>query len=327
MDINYLLWLQQLREANGGKFDDFFLTVSQFGAGMIPYLVVLFIYWAWDKDLGERMVLGIAGSVMVNGTVKLAADVYRPWIISSSIHPVDGAIATAGGYSFPSGHTVSATSSYGALAAHYRRHVVFALLMVIIVILIMFSRNYLGVHTPQDVAGGFVLAAVVSFIMFKAMDWSEADRGGVRDVILWLIAMVLTAAAIYYVMNKSYPMDYNSAGKLIVDPAAMRKGSFTYFGNFAGAATGILIERHFTEAKHDIQPHWKAVRFITGALIFWVYQTYVFDIFLSSSLGAFWGRFVSGFILFIYCAGIHVLIFSRLEGRERQRIIRGKRRR
>lgn len=37
-DIQYLLWLQDLRNATGGMFDEFFNALSKFAVDILPFL-------------------------------------------------------------------------------------------------------------------------------------------------------------------------------------------------------------------------------------------------------------------------------------------------
>jgi membrane-associated phospholipid phosphatase len=70
-------------------------------------------------------------------------------------------IALPTGYSFPSGHAMSAVGIYGVIAAalialypRARRPVIAA--AVVLIAMIGLSRIYLGVHWPSDVVGGFL---------------------------------------------------------------------------------------------------------------------------------------------------------------------------
>ena len=105
MDVAYLLWLQELRAATGGILDGFLEGISDFVISMFAYLFLAFIYWCVDKRAGIMAAMNIGIGNGINQLVKNIFCVYRPWIRSSDIVPAGNAIATAGGYSFPSSHT------------------------------------------------------------------------------------------------------------------------------------------------------------------------------------------------------------------------------
>ena len=48
MDIQYLLMLQELRNATGGIFDEFFNALSKFAVDVLPFLPFV-IFWGVDK--------------------------------------------------------------------------------------------------------------------------------------------------------------------------------------------------------------------------------------------------------------------------------------
>ena len=73
------------------------------------------------------------------------------------------ALASAAGFSFPSGHAMSSLAIYGALtivAARSfdspRARMLVAVLALALVLAIGFSRVYLGVHYASDVLAGFI---------------------------------------------------------------------------------------------------------------------------------------------------------------------------
>jgi membrane-associated phospholipid phosphatase len=70
-------------------------------------------------------------------------------------------------FSFPSGHALFATTFFGGLAAllwkrlrHPALRFAVAIGAVVLILLIGFSRIYLGVHYPSDVLGGFTVGIV-----------------------------------------------------------------------------------------------------------------------------------------------------------------------
>ncbi len=84
------------------------------------------------------------------------------------------------GYSFPSGHTVSSCAFYGFLIFLINisgMNIIFKLLMdlviILLIILIGYSRIFLGVHYFSDVVGGLLIGSsyVILFIYFINDIW------------------------------------------------------------------------------------------------------------------------------------------------------------
>ena len=160
MDIEYLLLLQRLREAAGGLLTPLMELVSELAASSVTIGAAAFVFWAVDRHFGGFLMLNYVGSSLLNQAVKLTACVYRPWVRDGRVQPVLTALDKATGYSFPSGHTQSAAAIYGSVALWYgKKRPWLAGLMAAMILLTGFSRNYLGVHTPQDVLVSMALCA------------------------------------------------------------------------------------------------------------------------------------------------------------------------
>ena len=85
--------------------------------------------------------------------------------------PVDINLIEETGYSFPSGHSLTAMAFYGFIIYIVNKYnlkykKIYTILLSILIIMIGFSRIYLGVHYPTDVFGGltFSLAYLIIFI-------------------------------------------------------------------------------------------------------------------------------------------------------------------
>ena len=136
---------------------------------MIPTVIVFIsaVYWCLDKKLGEYMLVSQAGAGLVNGFAKVTACIYRPWILDSREQPVKEAIATATGYSFPSGHTTEATILFGGPILRRKLPKALIIVLIICIFLVGFSRNYLGMHSVLDVICGFAFTLIVLLIFSK----------------------------------------------------------------------------------------------------------------------------------------------------------------
>jgi undecaprenyl-diphosphatase len=94
--------------------------------------------------------------------------------------PLDGRLVDAGGFSYPSGHAVSAAVLYVTLALvgsrHFKgpgyRHMLVALAAVV-TLLVAATRVYLGVHYPTDVTSGTALGAGWAVLLAAAFAYAD----------------------------------------------------------------------------------------------------------------------------------------------------------
>jgi membrane-associated phospholipid phosphatase len=136
-------------------FDELFNAISKFAVDIMPFLPFV-VFWCADKKWGYRFITTWGIGEVLNGIIKLTVCAYRPWIRSDLIEPAGDSKVAATGYSFPSGHTMVATVTYGTTFAWQKdRRRWLAILCGVMILLTGFSRNFLGVHTPQDVVVGF----------------------------------------------------------------------------------------------------------------------------------------------------------------------------
>jgi undecaprenyl-diphosphatase len=116
----------------------------------------------WRLGLAAAAMIGLAS--LANSSIKLAVERPRPSIIPP--------IVVEPGYSFPSGHSLSAMIAYGVVAVLVARTSLPPWLRVgaiaglgLLIGVVGLSRVYLGAHYPSDVIGGYLLglAGVVIF--------------------------------------------------------------------------------------------------------------------------------------------------------------------
>jgi hypothetical protein len=143
----------------------------------------------------------------------------------------------------PSGHATNATVYYGSSAfATWKKHKAVSVLFIILIFLTMFSRNYLGVHTPQDVLVGVGVTALIIVVNDYILKKIEEEPS--RDLIVLIVGITLSIAALIYYSVKPYPMDY-AGGRLLVDPADMKIDAFGGVGTLIGFVIGWFIEHRY----------------------------------------------------------------------------------
>lgn len=274
MDIDYLIFLQNLRESTGDFFSPFLSWVSKFSVGFWPIAIMCIVYWVFDRKGGKRILAGFGCGLLMNGFLKLVFCVYRPWIRDPRVEPYGDSKVAATGYSFPSGHSTFATATFGGVGVWARKRNKFiSCILFILVILTLFSRNYLGVHTPQDVIVGFCATALIMFIAAKIENWT--DENPERDKIVIIGGIIICIALALFYEFKSYPLTYLSDGSLLVDPKKMKADSFEGLGFiFSFVICRYFERRNFS---FDTEIEWKD-RFIIGVLALvplYVWFTYV----------------------------------------------------
>ena len=148
--MEYLYALQNFREAAPGFVTYFFLFISEFFLVACPVFAAV-VYWSINKKEGALMLIGYSGARYVNQTVKNIACVYRPWILDSRLHVERHAAKTATGYSFPSGHTTTATAVFGQTAIYQKSRKWLVACCAVFILLVAFSRNFLGARRNRTV--------------------------------------------------------------------------------------------------------------------------------------------------------------------------------
>jgi undecaprenyl-diphosphatase len=133
-----------------------FLIVTSFGSTMLVSLIAvsvgLYLLWRRQPYWVAAIWSAVFGGMLLNRYLKLLF--YRP-------RPrFEDAILAFSGYSFPSGHTMAATVLYGVLAAllvtkvrRLRSKVLIVISASLLIVLVGFSRMYLGAHYLSDVVG------------------------------------------------------------------------------------------------------------------------------------------------------------------------------
>jgi len=94
--------------------------------------------------------------------------------------PLSPLLKAAKGLSFPSGHAIMAVTFYGLLIYILQHSIsidwlklLLTILVIILIILIGFSRIYLRVHYASDVAAGFIIGLLWLLLSLAVLKWLE----------------------------------------------------------------------------------------------------------------------------------------------------------
>ena len=308
LDLKYLLLLQGIRVATGGAFDEFFNALSKFAVDILPFLPYV-VFWCADKKMGYRFMFVTRFGEVLNGIIKLTVCAYRPWIRSDLIIPAGDSKTAATGYSFPSGHTLAATTNLGSVISWQKgKRKWLVTICVILILLIGFSRNYLGVHTPQDVIVGMIESILV-VVIAKAVHERIEGNEKTQDILV-VVGLVFTAGALVYITQKPYPMDYVD-GVLLVDPQSMMDDSFKAAGAFVGLLIGNYLDRHYIHYEIPYGATNLPILSCIGAGIMITWKTYFATAIVIPLLGKHWGHFVARFIMVIFATTLWPLVIRK----------------
>lgn len=133
------------------------------GQVLVPVGVGLVLWLVWQRRLADAVIVAVAliGASLFTDAVKDL--VARP-------RPPGADVGAVAGASFPSGHTLNSTVTYGLVALYvWRSHLALAARQITVAVLVAIpflvglSRIALGVHYPSDVLGGWLAGMAVVF--------------------------------------------------------------------------------------------------------------------------------------------------------------------
>ena len=310
--VDFLVFLQNLRTHIGPVFDGVFMRVTELGELFVPTLVMAIIYWCFDFKAGVFLFSLNSFEMLIAQLLKCTCCIYRPWVLSERVSPVQTALARSGGYSFPSGHSSMISSSAGGMAFLAWKNKPLFCFLVLIILLVMFSRLYLGVHTLQDVFAGPIVALFLIVIFNMVINYCEKDK--TRYLHLLVISNILALLVLYFILTKNYPMDYDS-GKLLVNPAKARYIAVVYSGWILGILNGVyLCARFFRFNPKDASVRARVIRAIIGGMILFVILYFAQRYFFEGE-GRYSVTFLSMFSGGFFITAIYPLLFTKFSSK------------
>lgn len=232
--MQFLYLLESIRNP---VLDAFFSVITYLGDEIAFLVLAIIIYWCVGKKQGLYIMLIGLGGTLINQFLKLSFRVPRPWVKDPAFTIVESAREGATGYSFPSGHTQTVTTTMGGIA-RFSSGLRGRVLCIVLLVLTALSRMYLGVHTPTDVLVSLAIGTVLVFALWPLFEKSEE-----KPALLYMaygIFALLTLVYVFYVNLKVWPADvdeYNLEHGI--------KNGWTLLGCSVGILVSLWLERRY----------------------------------------------------------------------------------
>ncbi len=230
--MQFLYLLEKIRIPG---LNELMLLITHLGEETAFLAIALIVFWCVDKYEGYYLMgVGLFGN-MANQFLKILCRIPRPWVRDPNFTALEAAIPEAGGYSFPSGHSQTAVGTFGCIAASQKNRIV-RTVCIALMILVPFSRMYVGVHTPADVLVGSGMALVMVFAFRPLM------LGKGKKNIPWVFAALalLSFAYIAYVELYPFPADVD-----VHNYESAVKNGYTFSGCFIGALNVYIVDEKY----------------------------------------------------------------------------------
>jgi membrane-associated phospholipid phosphatase len=147
--------IRTIQLVHGPTLDAIFKAITFMGEEEFFMIILPLIFWCVDFAVGARLALAFLFSPYACTVLKDLFAHPRPFELDPAVKLHD-----AEGCGLPSGHSQSAVVLWGIIAAGFRKAWLWVV-AVLLMVLIGFSRVYLGVHFPTDVLGGWAVGAVL----------------------------------------------------------------------------------------------------------------------------------------------------------------------
>jgi membrane-associated phospholipid phosphatase len=215
-----------------------FLGTEEFYILLLPA-----IYWCIDAAIGFRIGIMLVATNSINGYLKMLFHSPRPFWVDARVK----AFAQETSFGLPSGHSQNAASLWGLVAAKFKKRWL-TIMSICAIVLIGWSRLYLGMHFTRDVLGGWLIGGllIVLFLLLEkpVAKWIiKKSLAFQLLVIIFVAALVIglgyaaAASGIGWTMPTEWIDQSLASGDIAPDPFNL-EGCFTIAGVWVGFASG-----------------------------------------------------------------------------------------
>ncbi len=285
-ELDVLLFLQNIRT---DILNVLLQGITMLGEEVVMVLVIAILYFCIDKKFAQKLFFVTVSSAGINGIIKNLVRFPRPFATGKIICVRED---TATGYSFPSGHTQTFASMSTTIAKKLKKPLV-TFLVGILIVLVAFSRMYLGAHYPSDVVVGAVLGVVLALIGTSLFDKVENKK------VLYLATIILlTPFAVLFLIN----------------PDEHFEDFYKIFGMLIGFLLAVMFEEKYAPLEYNVSWWKKVLRVVLGVGFALAVKEGVklLNIFDSLRMNLVFDAFRYGLLIFV-ALGICPWIFKKLK--------------
>ncbi len=272
--------------------NEFMLAITTFGEETAFLVIALVLFWCVDKYFGYyTLTVGFVGTI-TNQFLKLWFRIPRPWVQDSNFTILEQARDAASGYSFPSGHTQSAVSTFGSIAYTVKNKAL-RIAAIAVAVLVPISRMYIGVHTLLDVAVSIVIALVLIFALQPLI------LGNPRKYLPFCLGGMLVLAVGYLCFVEFYPFPQD------VDRGNYLSGvqnAYTLLGSLLGLVAVYFLDEKWLKFQTNAIWWAQILKVVIGLVLVLAVKSGTKEIF-NFLLGEYIGRSVRYFFI-VLTAGV-----------------------
>lgn len=294
--------IKSLRDVSSPALDMIFRCLTFLGEQYVLIVLLAAVYFLFNKKEAQRIAFALITTLCLNNAVKGIIKYERPFTYSKDYSPSELALEGATGYSLPSGHTQNATTLYSSLALTFKKKWI-TILCVSIIIIVAFSRIYLGVHYPKDVILGAAFGLICSFGAYYLFKKISDDFK--KQIIAYATLLVIFTPFLLILWTNNYQ-----------DLMLVRDFYISYSFTL-GYVLAVIVEKKFVDFERSTNLKTNIIRFV-GAIIVLLLTYLGLKVLFSTSLFPQEGSVLEvlfdciRYLLVPFCSlGIYPIIFKK----------------
>lgn len=166
LDLHTLTWINH--GLGTPWLDPVWILVTTVRTYIVPGVAGLAFILTRTGRRGRATVVALGLSVLAADT--LSSRVIKPWVgrirpcnVVSGLRLPDGARGTL---SFPSGHATNSAAAAAVVSCAFPATLPYC---AAVVLMVGFSRVYLGLHYPSDVLGGYLIGVLIGLLCWRTV--------------------------------------------------------------------------------------------------------------------------------------------------------------